>query len=216
MIKSLSALVTLSVLLICNTAHADTITGVAVDADNFAIASGDGWYDFYIPLSGAETYDGTLVSDDCKNDQQDKCKGSLTMKMVFDVLHAGDTTFVFDFDDLDVAGYADGNNFYELLSLQVWDSSGNFYTFSESDIAGALTGDKKAQQLAVTLSVESGPVNFSMTFGSGFKEVDGRHYRNTLESVRGYVIAVPEPATIALLGLGLLVIAIAGRRRQKH
>jgi len=199
--------------LLAGPALATPVTGTALDPDDNPIPSGDGWYDFYIPLSGSEQYDGSLNPDTCINNGG--CTGgTLEMVMHFDLGWSGATEFTFDFSDLDVVGFGDNDYFFEVLGIGVFDGDGNLLMqFSEAEIAALLTGDSGSQQLVLSLDVD-GPVYFSLIFGTGFDDAPHYAYRNTLESIRGTAVSVPEPGTLALLGAGLLILAFSQRRRR--
>lgn len=196
-------------------AVATPIVGTAIDPNGDPIASGDGWYDFYIPLDGVEDYDGSLVRDYCRTDRANECLGgTLNMKMHFAADWTGQTTVSFDFDDLDIDGFNDTNHFFEVLGLAVEDSGGTVLSLSQSEVAGLLTGNRNAQQLVFDFNA-TGEFYVHLTFGTQFNDPPGRRYRNTLESIYGGAVStVPEPGTLALLGAGLLFLAFSQRRKR--
>lgn len=196
-------------------AVATPIVGTAVDPDGDPIASGDGWYDFYIPLDGVEDYDGSLVPDTCRTYRAGECEGgTLNMDMHFAADWTGQTTVSFRFDDLDIDGFNDTSYFFEMLGLTVEDAGGTvLFSLGQSEVAGLLTGDRNAQQLVFDFNT-TGEFYVQLVFGTEFENAPRGRYRNTLESIYGSAVGVPEPGTLALLGAGLLLLAFSQRRRR--
>lgn len=197
-------------------AVATPIIGTAIDPDGDPIASGDGWYYFYIPLSGTADYDGSLVSDSCNNNAGECGGGVLNMKMHFAADWTGQTTVSFDFSDLDVDGFNDTFYFYEVLGLTVKDSDSLvLFALDQSGVEGLLTGDNDAQHLMFDFNT-TGEFYVHLVFGTKFDDAPHRRYYNTLESIYGAAVSVPEPGTLALLGASLLLLAFSQRKRRRR
>ncbi len=214
--KTSIALLTAIAAIAASPAVATPIVGTAIDySTGDPIASGDGWYDFYIPLDGVENYDGSLVPDYCNTNIANQCLGGvLNMKMHFAADWMGQTTVGFHFDDLDIDGFNDTDYFFEVLGLIIEDSGGTeLFSLNQSEVAGLLTGNSNAQQLVFDFNT-TGEFYVHLTFGTEFNDPPHRRYRNTLESIYGSAVSVPEPGTLALLGAGLLLLAFSQRRKR--
>lgn len=200
------------------TALADPVTGVPVgeygSSDPVGNVYADGTIGFYIPLTDTvELYGvsgGGTSSDTCSTYDGTCTGGALVMLLYFATSHTGDTQISLDFGDLDVAGVNDP--WFLLESLLVFDAVGNIIATITS-LADLAAGNNQNQLVDVVTS-SSGPIYLGLVFFSDFAEgTPAGRYRNTLETVRATAVAVPEPETLMLLGLALLLLG-AWRRKD--
>lgn len=204
-------------------AFATPIIGEAVAdlGSTTSIGTGSGgWIDFYIPLNDSEVYDGTLVSDTCDSTGSGvgTCTGGeLLMFLYFGANWSGQTEVTIDFEDLDAGDFADTGYFVEVLAVIVSAAGGTeILSLGQTDVGALLTGDKTSQQLNFDFASD-GAFYLQLTFGSQFDAelTPNGWFGNTKESLLATAISVPEPGSLALLGLGMVALGISRRRRHR-
>lgn len=198
-------------------AAATPIVGVAVgdtsSTSQVGNASADGTIGFYINLSGSSTYgvDGGTTSDVCYFPTN--CgTGELTMHLFFGGMQPGASTVSLYFTDFDADGVNDPWFFLE--NLEIYDEDGVLLmVIDESSDLDFANWDN--QQVDFDLNID-GDFYISLVFSSAFDENsrDG-WYRNTQEFMLATATAIPEPGVLALLGIGLLTVALSQRRRRR-
>ncbi len=179
--------------------------------------------EYYIPLVDGDQVPGLPAGDPCTygvtygtyacGTAPDSGNGGVEMSMFlkFDPVSTADPSFLeIWFEDLDLANANDPVGFLE--TLEVFDSGGTSLTGLITDINSIfVTGDDDTQQL---LSLDLGVLSFSPLWAElRFSASYTGYGTNTPEYLIASVTSVPEPATLALLGLGLAMIAMHRRRR---
>jgi hypothetical protein len=206
---------------------ADTI-GVAVGSVVSSMAVGttasDGTISFYIPLTSAAS--GTYgVSG--KGTSSDTCTtpsclgGSLDMFLRFAPVQLGANVLTLDFSDLDLIGVNDPTYFLESITITP-NGSGPSVFIDESTDPGVLSANSGTQVLVLPMAIASNPfyvkLSFTSKFLNGTNGANGTPsgtYVNTVETVRATIRPVPEPMTIATLGLGMIALGIVARRKSQ-
>jgi hypothetical protein len=199
---------------------ADTI-GIAVGSVGSAIAVGttapDGTINFYIPLtssasgtygvSGKGTSADTCTTPNCLG-------GSLDMYLRFAPVQIGANILTLNFSDLDLVGANDPTYFLESVLITP-NGSGPGVFIDESTDPGVFA-NSGIQVLVLPMAVASNPFYVQLHFTSKFLGgTPSGTYTNTVETVRATIAPVPEPRTLATLGLGMLSLGIVSRRKSQ-
>ena len=186
-----------------------------------AEVDGDGRIYFYIPLTDVtETYGvdgGGLSSDTCslQTDSSTCTGGALEMFLYFPVAGAGSYLLNIDFGDFDAIGVNDPWFFLE--ALEIYDADGGMLA-SVTTAADLLASSTSVnQQFELLLTGVEGAIHLRFVFESSF-DVNSPYgnYRNTSENLLASVTSVPEPSTLALLGIGLLMMGFTSVRRRRQ
>lgn len=204
-----------------------TIIGSAVDLPTLNTIDGgpgDPTINFYIPLSDNESgvYGVGGVgqsSDNCSTSiwSSDKCGGGfLGMLLEFEGASAGSHIMTLVFDDLDLAGVNDPYYFFETLAIFALDStpSLDFVWNALDPLVTFKNHDTQTLQVGIDL-LSAGNLYVGLMFNSQIL-ASGSFY-NTEETLVASLdrVSVPEPATLSLLGAGLLAIGFVRRRKAR-
>lgn len=200
-------------------------TGAAVGSQ----AGGD--ISFYALLNGEGTYGvgsnatNGLVADTCRrttSSSTNTCTGgTLNMWLRFAPVTLGANVLTLAFTDLDLRGVNDPSYFLE--SVRIFDYSGLVRTevafVDHEDDPEVVRANDTYQRLDLDVDVDNNPYYVQLVLGTIFRSnAPTGTYTNTRESLRATMtsVSVPEPATLSMLGAGLLLIGFATRRHTKR
>jgi len=198
---------------------ADSI-GVAVSAlgsSSVVGTSSGGTISFYIPLTGTNGTYGVggkgMSADICSTYSSPLCSGgSMDMFLRFDGVQQGANLLTLSFSDLDLAGVNDPSYFLE--SVVVTPPGGT--PISQSNDPRVLNANADTQVLVLPMAIPNSPFFYvQLHFASTFNSPPTGAYTNTVETVRATIRPVPEPMTLATLGLGMLALGIVARRKSR-
>ncbi len=202
------------------------ISGTALT--NTISVAGDGTIGFYIPLkdesNGVFGVDAGMSSDSCyfygvNSPNAWACgAGSMDMFLLFDPIQLGPNILTLEFNDLDISGANDPHFFLEAVTI--YDTpTGTLVSSTQHHTV--LSANSTSQTIALALNATSNPFVAKLTLTTEFLPTTAnRWWANTQETLLATVTAdpnpttVPEATTFSLLGLGLLAVGIAGRRRD--
>ena len=196
---------------------ADTI-GYAVDSTGASLVGtqSGGTVSFYIPLTKEAS--GTYGSGG-KGTSADTCStpacvgGTLDMYLRFSPVQVGASVLTLTFSDLDLIGVNDPTYFLEKVVI----TPGDGVPIIQASDSRVLSANSGTQVLMLPMAVTSSPSFIvKLTFTSSFANPPGGTYINTVETVRATIRPVPEPLTLATLGLGLLALGIVSRRKKSQ
>jgi len=211
-------------------AHAESSAsptyGVAVDGptDDTVVAPGNqsnttdsslpNRIDFFIPLANGDNgvFGVGGVGTSASNFPAGG-SGSMDMWLRFAPVREGNNRLTLDFTDLDLFNANDPDGFLE--ALEIFDAGGaSLAMIDDISHEAVIMADFDEQLIELILIAANDPFFVRLTLGASLLDKSGT-YRNTVESLTAAVEYIPVPASIGLMGLGLLGIgAAAGRRRR--
>jgi hypothetical protein len=205
------------------------VIGRAVTGNNSTTyvngANADGSIDFYALLNGSGTYSNTVgqSADTCTiGAYSSNCGGGLlTMWLRFEPTASGTNLLTLRFTDLDLVGVNDPSYFFESVSIYRGSSSTSLADVDNvNDVPTVVSAnvDQQVLRLAVDLASTS-PLFTRLVIATRFAANAARGtYVNTEERLLATLsgpVSVPEPATLSMLGAGLLLIGFARRRAAR-
>lgn len=204
-------------------AHA-TVIGVAVDGVGSTTQVGstnsDGSINFYALLSGSGTYGvggAGLSADTCTHSATSPCGGMLDMWLMFSPVSVGPNLLSLRFTDLDIFGV--NSPLYFLEAVEIFNSAGvsqgRITSMLDPEVVLAQTNNTN-QLLELMIDIDNDPFYARLSFATDFLTANAPYgtYLNTQEALLATVVSVPEPATLSLLGMGLLVLGFSVRRKK--
>lgn len=141
--------------------------------------------------------------------------GSLDLYLLFQPVQTGPNILSLDFDDLDISGRNDPDGFLE--SVKIFDTFGmllaeiDHYTDPQVILA-----DFDRQLLEIAINIASNPFMVKLTLAADSGAYAGQRLQNTVESLTATVRYIPEPSTLGLLAMTLLLLGglqLRSRRR---
>ena len=126
----------------------------------------------------------------------------------------GPNVLTLQFTDLDLFGVNDPNYFFE--SVGIFDSLGTSLAFVDQVTDPAvLSANFNQQTISLGISTTQNPYYTRLRFRTKFNGAPAGTYVNTTEQLLATMsaVSVPEPATLSMLGAGLLLVGFARRRR---
>lgn len=178
--------------------------------------------EYYIPLkaSTSGTYDTAGASADSGQGYGYNTAGALTMYLKFTPLDTSISSGVlnFSFRDLDLTPGNTPSNFVESIKISFWDASASSWVQEGSGVIQ--TWSQFTNNYDVTSYLNPGGTFYTrLNFGSDV--TNNQTLTNTPEYLSPTLTMqsgppVPEPSTMLLLGLGVMGVAAAGRRKRLH